>query len=333
MSEKNNGGAAKTISAMAIIIMIAKVMGLLRETLVAGLYGQGTESDMINTATQIPLLFFDMVLGVAILSTFVPIFNKRIENEGKAAALDFANNFASIVGVISVAAAALGMIFANKLVGIMVPGYADIPGKVEQTATLLRILFPSIVFTAAAYIAVGILQSFGEFTIPSLISVVSNGIMILYLILFGNKFGLVSSWVQPLCNVINMSFGSNIGDGAVSALNWANKIYIIMVGVFAYAITNFIFPKLSRLSGEEHGGEFAETARNSVGIITAIIGIVCALFLALSNPIISVVFERGEFTAQNAAVTGGALFMQCARCLTKAFMHCRTARPPCLHRL
>ena len=359
MSEKNNGGAAKTISAMAIIIMIAKVMGLLRETLVAGLYGQGTESDMINTATQIPLLFFDMVLGVAILSTFVPIFNKHIENEGKAAALDFANNFASIVGVISVAAAALGMIFANKLVGIMVPGYADIPGKVEQTATLLRILFPSIVFTAAAYIAVGILQSFGEFTIPSLISVVSNGIMILYLILFGNKLGLVgvavsmliawamqlavqvphlikfgcrykfrfdikdkgikeaalialpvlvSSWVQPLCNVINMSFGSNIGDGAVSALNWANKIYIIMVGVFAYAITNFIFPKLSRLSGEEHSGEFAETARNSVGIITAIIGIVCALFLALSNPIISVVFERGEFTAQNAAVTGGALF-------------------------
>ncbi len=196
--KKITAARQKTISAMAIIIMIAKVMGLLRETLVAGLYGQGTESDMINTATQIPLLFFDMVLGVAILSTFVPIFNKRIENEGKAAALDFANNFASIVGVISVAAAALGMIFANKLVGIMVPGYADIPGKVEQTATLLRILFPSIVFTAAAYIAVGILQSFGEFTIPSLISVVSNGIMILYLILFGNKFGLVGVAVSML---------------------------------------------------------------------------------------------------------------------------------------
>lgn len=359
MSEKNKGGAAKTISAMAIIIMAAKVMGLLRETLVAGLYGQGTESDMINTATQIPLLFFDMVLGVAILSTFVPIFNKRIERDGKAAALDFANNFASIVGVISVIAAALGMIFANRLVGLMVPGYAAVPGKVEETAVLLRILFPSIVFTAAAYIAVGILQSFGEFTVPSLISVVSNGIMILYLVIFGNKFGLtgvavsmliawamqlavqiphlikfgcrykfrfdirdkgikeaalialpvlISSWVQPLCNVINMSFGSNLGDGAVSALNWANKIYIIMVGVFAYAITNFIFPRLSRLSGDEHSGEFAETARNSVGIISVIIGMVCALFLALSNPIISVVFERGEFTAQNAAVTGGALF-------------------------
>ena len=203
------------------------------------------------------------------------------------------------------------------------------------------------------------LQSFGEFTVPSLISVVSNGVMIAYLIIFGNRLGLegvavsmliawalqlfvqipylikfgcryrfrldfkdsgikeaalialpvlISSWVQPLCNVINMSFGSSLGDGAVSALNWANKIYIIMVGVFAYAITNFIFPKLSRLASSENGDEFAEMTRMSVGYIAAIIGIVCALFLALSRPIISVVFERGEFTAENTAITGTALF-------------------------
>ena len=354
--KKNKGGkAAATISIMAIIIMAAKVMGLLRETLVARLYGQGMESDMINTATQIPLLFFDMVLGVAILSTFVPIFNKYLEKDGKEKAIRFADNFTSIVGLIAIIAAVLGMIFAKQLVHVMVPGYADVPGKTEKTASLLRILFPSIVFTAWAYVAVGVLQSFGEFTVPSLISVVSNGVMIAYLIIFGNRLGLegvavsmliawalqlfvqikfgcryrfrldfkdsgikeaalialpvlISSWVQPLCNVINMSFGSSLGDGAVSALNWANKIYIIMVGVFAYAITNFIFPKLSRLASSENGDEFAEMTRMSVGYIAAIIGIVCALFLALSRPIISVVFERGEFTAENTAITGTALF-------------------------
>lgn len=356
---KNGAKAAKTISIMAVIILLAKVMGLLRETLVAGLYGQGMESDMINTATQIPLLFFDMVLGVAILSTFVPIFNKYIENYGKEKAMDFANNFSTIVGLVAIIAAIIGMLFAQPLVKIMVPGYADVPGKVEQTAALLRILFPSIVFTASAYIAVGILQSFGEFTIPSLISVVSNGVMILYLVLFGNKFGLtgvaismfiawalqlvvqiphlikfgfrykfifnvkddgikeaalialpvlISSWVQPLCNVINMSFGSSLGDGAVSALNWANKIYIIMVGVFAYAITNFIFPKLSRLSVGDKNDKFADMTRMSVGYIILIIGIVSALFLALAKPIISVVFEHGEFTAESSAITGTALF-------------------------
>lgn len=359
--EKNENGkkAIWSIAVMAILILAAKFMGLLREMLVAQIYGQGFESDIINTATQIPLLFFDMVLGVAILSTFVPVYNKRLEKQGKQAADYFANNFITIVGSIAVLAAILGVVFADPLVRLMAHGYADVPGKVEATARVLRILFPSIAFTAIAYVAVGILQSHGEFTVPSLISVVSNGIMIAYLIIFGDKMGLegvavsmliawaaqllfqipwlikygfkfrpivnfkdgtmkevalvalpvlISSWVQPICNVINMSFGSSLGDGAVSALNWANKIYIIMVGVFAYAITNFILPRLSRLNADDDHAAFAETTRVSVGWIVFIITLVSALFLALSNPIIKVVFERGEFTGESTAITSSALF-------------------------
>lgn len=351
--------AVKTIGLMAVIILLAKFMGLFRETLVANIYGQGMESDILNTSTQIPLLFFDMVLGAAILSTFVPIFNKYLQEDGKAAAMSFANNFVTIVGSVAVAAALIGVVFAEPIVHIMTPGYADVPGKLELTACLLRILFPSVAFTAVAYISVGILQSFGEFTIPSLISVVSNGVMILYLMLCGNRLGLtgvavsmliawalqlliqipwlkkfgfsyrfrfdlkdkgirsaaamavpvlISSWLQPLCSVINMSFGSGLGDGAVSALNWANKIYIIMVGVFAYAITNFIFPKLSRLGGDNGNEGFVKITRMSVGWILFIIIPVSALFLALSPGVIRVVFERGAFTADSTAITAEALF-------------------------
>ncbi len=351
--------AAKTISLMAIIILLAKFMGLFRETLVANIYGQGMASDVLNTATQIPLLFFDMVLGVAILSTFVPIFNKKLEQQGKDAAMHFADNFITVAGSFALVLALLGVFLAEPLVHLMTPGYGEVAGKVEQTAQLLRILFPSIAFTAVAYIAVGILQSFGEFTVPSLISVISNGVMILYLLIFGNRLGLVgvvlsmllawalqllvqipflkkfgyayhfrfdlkdeglreagrlalpiliSSWIQPLCNVINMAFGSSLGDGAVSALNWANKIYIIMVGVFAYAITNFIFPKLSRLSGKDEEAGFIHITRLSVGWISFLITLICGLFLALSHPIIQVVFQRGAFTAENTATCATALF-------------------------
>ena len=86
---KSSQKAAKTIGLMAMIILLAKFMGLFRETLIANLYGQGMASDIINTATQIPLLFFDMVLGVAILSTFVPIFNNYLKENGKASAMQF----------------------------------------------------------------------------------------------------------------------------------------------------------------------------------------------------------------------------------------------------
>ena len=356
MKENSSAKAVKTIGFMAVIILCAKFLGLLREVMIASVYGQGYASDVLNTSTQIPLLFFDMTLGVAILSTFVPTFNKLLEKEGKARAMEFANTFMTTVVVIAAAFSALGMIFAQPLVKLMVPGYDA--AKVAETVGLLRILFPSILFTAAAYTSVGILQSFGEFNIPSLISVVSNLIMILYLVVFGNRFGLtgvvismviawgsqlivqlphlvrfgfrfrprlnfrdkglceaarlavpvlISSWVQPLCVVINMAFGSALGDGAVSGLNWANKLYIIMVGVFAYAVTNFIFPKLSRLNASDDSSTFADTTRISVGWTVCIIGFISAMFIALGNPVVKLVFERGEFTADDTLLTATAL--------------------------
>ena len=356
MKNRTSSKAVRTISFMAVIIFCAKIMGLLRETLIASIYGQGFRSDILNTATQIPLLFFDMTLGVAILSTFVPVFNTFLERDGKMRAMKFANSFLATVILISSIATIIGTIFAPSLVRLMVPGYWG--EKVAATAALLRILFPSIIFTAAAYTAVGILQSFGEFNIPSIISVVSNLIMILYLVLIGDRFGLVgvaismvvawcsqlivqiphlikcgwrwsfgfslrdegirdaaklalpvliSSWIQPLCVVINMAFSSSMGDGAVSGLNWANKIYIIMVGVFAYAVTNFIFPRLSRLGSGSKNGEFKETTRLSLGWIVFIIAYVSAMFIALSKPIIKIIFEYGAFSAENTKTTAEAL--------------------------
>ena len=357
MKEKSQSGAVRTIGIMAVITFCAKLMGLLRENLIVSVYGRSYASDVLNTATQIPLLFFDMTLGVAILSTFVPVFNKYLERETKERAMEFANNFMTVVVSFATISAIIGMIFAEQIVRIMVPGYDA--AKVAETAGLLRILFPSIIFTAAAYTAVGILQSFGEFNIPAIISVVSNLIMILYLIFAGNKFGLrgviismliawaaqlavqvphlvrygyryrprlnlrdegirdavklavpvlISSWVQPLCTVINMAFSSSMGDGAVTALNLANKIYIIMVGVFAYAITNFIFPRLSRLSAGENNSGFAETTRTSLGWAVFIIAYISAMFVALSEAVIKVVFEYGAFTSNDTRVTATALF-------------------------
>ena len=75
--------AVKSISIMAVLITLAKFLGLLREMLIAGIYGQGYASDVINSATQIPLLFFDMVLGVAILSTFVPDIQQKFRKTRK----------------------------------------------------------------------------------------------------------------------------------------------------------------------------------------------------------------------------------------------------------
>jgi len=149
---------------------------------------------------------------------------------------------------------------------------------------------------------------------------------------------LISSWIQPLCVVINMAFSSSMGDGAVSGLNWANKIYIIMVGVFAYAVTNFIFPRLSRLSSGSHDTEFSETTRLSLGWIIFIISYISAMFITLAEPIIKIIFEYGEFTANDTKITATALFFYSfgmtgyAICeiLNKSFYAIRDGKTPML---
>jgi len=78
----------------------------------------------------------------------------------------------------------------------MLPGF---DAYMAAAATqILRILFPVIIFTALAFTSVGILQSHGEFNIPALISLVANVIMILYLLVFGQDFGIVGISIAML---------------------------------------------------------------------------------------------------------------------------------------
>ena len=76
MKEKSSK-AIRTMSFMSFIIFCAKFLGLFRETLIGSVYGQGYESDIINTASQIPLLFFDMTLGANYLYYSISKYSHR----------------------------------------------------------------------------------------------------------------------------------------------------------------------------------------------------------------------------------------------------------------
>ena len=67
--------SVKTVGNIFIIILLSKLMGQAREMMLAAYYGTGEAAQAFLTATEIPLNFFDMILGVAIVSAFVPVFN------------------------------------------------------------------------------------------------------------------------------------------------------------------------------------------------------------------------------------------------------------------
>jgi len=349
--------AVKKVGFIAVATMLSKIMGMLRDIVLASQYGTGAELDAYMSASRIPVLFFDFTLGAAIVSTFIPVFNKYLQKGERERANYFANNFITIVVAISTAFAILGMLFSKQIVGIIAPGYAE---DVKQlTSNLAMIMMPSVVFTALAYSFVGILQSLDEFNIPAIISLVSNSAVILYLVFLNKYFGvyglavamliswglqavvqipslikkkyayrpvlnlkdegigevvrlaipiLISSWLQPICTTVNNVFASGMVSGSVSALDLANRLYIIIVGVFVYAITNYAFPKLAIVSEDNDSKKFANIATTSLYIMFVIIIPITVGMLLLSGEVITAVYARGEFDSNSVFLTSSALF-------------------------
>lgn len=345
----------KTAGFMAIATLLAKVCGLIRDSLIAGYFSTGIEADAFMMASKIPTMLFDMVIGGVITASFIPIFNGILEKENREKALKYASKLITVVFLLTTLISILGIVFSDEIVNVLAPKFSG--EKHDLTATLSSIMFPMIIFTGFAYSLVGILQSFGEFNIPAIISLVSNLVLIGYFPLFGEKFGvkglsvamlvawslqvlvqipslirlkvkikpdfkffnsdikdtlklagpmLISTWVQPLYSIINARFASGI-DGAPAVLEYANRLYTVMVGVFSFVVTNLIFPKLARANASDNHEEGKAIIVTSLKAIILIVLPLSVGFILLSKPITSIIYEHNNFTPQDVNLVSTAL--------------------------
>ena len=118
---------------------------------------------------------------------------------------------------------------------------------------------------------------------------------------------LISTAVIPVNSLVSMSFASGKGDGAVSALEYAYKLYIVIYGIFSYAIGNVIFPELSRENSSEDKTEFKNTVKNAIKLITYLLIPLTIGMIVYSEDIVRFLYERGEFTAESTLLTANAL--------------------------
>ncbi len=355
MIKKNT--AVKTVSIMFLLTFSAKILGQLREMLAASAYGTGDIANAYQAASQIPLLFFEISLGAAISSTFIPVFNEIMQLEGREKAFRFSSNFVWIVCAIAAFFSLAGILLADQIIGLVAPGLNE--NATIMAVNILRIMLPIMIFTAASYSFAGILQSLEEFNTPAAMSLISNLLVILYFLLLNRYLGVyglavfvllgwilqlvilvpalrkkqyhlsfvfdpkdsgivktaklalpvfISVWVQPINSMININLASHLNDGqAVSALSYANKLYVIISSVFTLVLTNYIFPKMSRLytAGDKEG--VADVLRSSLRIVVLIILPIMILFMTLATPIIRLIYERGAFDAMSTRLTATAL--------------------------
>jgi putative peptidoglycan lipid II flippase len=109
--------------------------------------------------------------------------------------------------------------------------------------------------------------------------------------------------------VVNTFFASRFVDPqlAPSAIDAAFRIYMLPQGVFAVAVTTVLFPRLSRLATRRDSAAFRETVSLGLRQIGFLLLPASALAAVLAEPIVRLLYQRGEFTADQTPVVAGAL--------------------------
>ena len=119
---------------------------------------------------------------------------------------------------------------------------------------------------------------------------------------------LISTWVQPINNLVNLRLASGLENGeAVSAIEYSYNLYLIIVGVFSYTLSNIIFPELSKLTADNNKTEIKKILNNSTKISLLFIIPMSVGIALISGDIIKIIYERGEFTAHSTLLTSQAL--------------------------
>lgn len=375
-----------TAAFMAAATLLSKVLGLVRDSMLTAFFGSGMESDAFLTATTIPTTLFDVVIGGVISASFIPVFNDIMTKRGKDKALEFVNKFVTLILCISLLIMTAGILFRSSLVSVMVNYDAD--GH-RLASELTAIMFPMIIFTGLAFSFVGLLQSFGEYNIPSIISLVSNLAIIIYYVLFGNKFGihglaammviawslqfiiqlpwikkfgiryrpdfrfkdpaikqmlylagpmLISTWVQPLCTIINQHFASNV-QASVTYMQQSSRLYIIVTGVFSFVVTNLVFPKLAQAVANNDREETNSLIVTSMKSIFAVIMPIMAIFLVLPQSISRIMYGYGKMDSYSVEQIGillrcysiGMIWLAVNEVLSKAFFSMQDSKPPMIN--
>ena len=200
------GRVARHAGVVGAATLLSRVLGLVREQVMATLFGAGFATDAFNVAFRIPNLLRDLFAEGAMSSAFVPTFTEVRKNQGEEEAWALGRQLMMTLLSVLAVVCLVGWVATPWIVSLFAPGFAAVPGKVGLTVTLTRIMLPFLPAVALAAAAMGMLNARGRFAVPALAPAWLNVAMVvggLSLVPVFRSFG------QP--PILAMAFGVLIG--------------------------------------------------------------------------------------------------------------------------
>jgi putative peptidoglycan lipid II flippase len=269
MSEE--GRVARKAGKVGIATLLSRVLGLVREQVMATLFGAGLATDAFNVAFRIPNLLRDLFAEGAMSSAFVPTFTEVLEKRGEAEAWTFGRHLMTTLLVVLLALCAAGYVAAPLLVRWFAPGFASIPGKLDLTVLLTRVMLPFLPAVALAAAAMGMLNARGVFGVPALAPTLLN----LGMVVFGVA-------LIPVCE--------RAGQPAILAM----AIGVVIGGVLQFVVQ---LPSLGRQGfhfGFARPGAHPGVGRVARLMLPATVGLAATQFNLFVSTLIASLLQQGS---------------------------------------
>jgi putative peptidoglycan lipid II flippase len=353
-------GVVSAVGSIGAATLASRVLGYVRDMVVARAFGAGPVTDAFFVAFRIPNLLRRLLAEGALSTAVIPVFAQYLATSGRAGFLAMVRAVMGATTLTLCAVTVAGMLLARVVVTVMAPGWLTDPPLFELAVGLTRLMFPYLLLVGLAALAAGVLNVHGRFFTAAFGPAVLNVGMIAAVLLLAQRFeppivalaiGVLAGglgqllvqlpevrrlgvplrpsgeWRHPavatiarrlapaafglaavqVTVVVNTLLASLLPHGSISYLYYADRVMEFPLGVFGIALATAALPTMAAQAARGDKGGLTDTLGFALRLSVFIALPATAGLLALGAPIVGLLFQRGQFGADDALATTAAL--------------------------
>lgn len=242
-----------------VTVIISQLLGLVRQRLLAGIFGPSNELGIYLYATQLPDTLFQLTIAAALSSAFIPVFSDYLAKGKEKEAHKMASTLLAVGFAVFTVLSIFLAIFARDILQIFNLGSNFSPRDMDVMANLMRVVIVSQLLFIVGTFFTALLQSYNHFFIPGIAAALYNLGIILGVILFSDSFGIYSPAIGgvlgglifilvqiPLARKVGFHFSPSLsyikseGVKKISTLMWPRTISVVIFQFGTIAVGSFI---------------------------------------------------------------------------------------------
>lgn len=351
---------AKAAGLMSIATFISRILGYVKDMILARFFGATGIADTFFVAFRIPNLLRELFAEGSMSSAFIPVLTEYHTKHGTEEARRLVRITFTFILIFVGSICILGIVFSPTIVTAIAPGFIDTPEKFSLTVLLNRIMFPFLLFISLAALLMGALNVKRNFFIPALAPAMLNITIIVVVLMLATKMeqpiiavaigvalgGLIqfafqipsifkngyslkpeyhfrheglkkmSLLIMPATmgmavaqiNIfISTILASYLPEGSITYLYYSMRLIQFPIGIFGVAMGMAVLPTLSEHAVKGEYGKLRDDFSFALRLLFFITIPAMAGLIALREPIVNILFQRGKFDYAATVGTAQAL--------------------------